>query len=172
MTLPFIVDPELDLSQFTEIVPSFPNWERSFISGTNSYLFQMKHFVHFTRKSLFLTEVCFLNMAEGPPGHVHGGASAALIDEVMGISVWHQGDFCVTQKLELHYGRLLPLQQSAWVYTEIVSDNTKTLEVHATIYTNTATGKSKKEKIPHVSALGIFHRLNAEQIARFQTSNT
>ena len=28
---------------------------------------------------------------EGPPGHMHGGFSAALLDEVMGLAVWHSG---------------------------------------------------------------------------------
>jgi acyl-coenzyme A thioesterase PaaI-like protein len=160
MGLPYIVTPDYDFSHFTKILPKFPNWEKSFVSGKESPLFQLEHFIHSERPTLVLTTVKFLAHALGPPGNVHGGATAALADEVMGISVWHHGDKCVTQALELRYGRMLPLADEATVFTEVVLDEGKTLEVYSTIY-----GKSKT---PHVSARGVFHRLSAEQLAQLK----
>ena len=166
MKLPFLVAPEKDLSGFTPIQPSFPNWEKSFVSGSNSPLYNVSHFIHSVRKTLVLSRVSFLEKALGPPGNVHGGATAGLVDEIMGIAVWHQDEPCVTQKLEMHYGKLLPLYGEAFVYTEIVSSATKTLEVHSTIYS----GILDKQETPHVSAQGVFHRLSAEQLARFKNN--
>ena len=160
MKLPFLVLPEHDFSHFTPITPRFPNWEESFVSGPGSPLYQVEHFIHDHRKSLVFTRVKFLEKALGPPGSVHGGATAGLVDELMGIAVWHQGDPCVTQKLELHYGKLLPLLDEAQVFTEVLSATAKTLEVHSTVY--------GQGNVPHVSAQGIFHRLSAEQLAKFK----
>ena len=160
MHLPYLVNPESDLSQFSVIVPRFPNWEKSFVSGPGSPLYEVTHFAHSIRKTLVLSRVKFLEKALGPPGHVHGGATAGLLDEIMGITVWHQGEACVTQKLEFHYGKLLPLNDEASVFTEIVSNAPKTFEVISTIY--------GKNKTPYVSAQGVFHRLSAEQLAKFK----
>jgi len=164
MKLPYVVAPETDLSHFTKIQPRFPNWEKSFVSGPNSPLYDVEHFIHDVRKTLVLTRVKFLEKALGPPGNVHGGATAGLLDELMGVAVWHQGEPCVTQKLEVHYGILLPLDEEAMIYTEIVSQATKTLEVHSTIY-----GTNGQ---PYVTSQGIFHRLSAEQLAKLKSKFT
>jgi hypothetical protein len=161
MKLPFIVEPEHDFTHFSVIEPRFPNWQKSFVSGSQSPLYQVKHLIHDVRQTLVLTKVKFLGLALGPPGNVHGGATAGLLDEVMGIAVWHQNETCVTQKLEVHYGIMLPLDDEAMIYTEIVSKAAKTLEVHSTIY--------GKNGFPYVTSQGIFHRLSPEQLAKLKT---
>jgi len=162
MILPYLVAPDYDFDHFSPIQPKFPNWEKSFVSGKDSPLFKVSHFIHNARRTLVLTRVTFLSQALGPPGNVHGGATAGLIDEVMGVTVWHQNEKCVTEKLELHYGKMLPLQDEAFVFTEIASRETKTLEVHSSVY--------GKNKTPHVSARGVFHVLSAEQLARLRVA--
>ena len=156
----YLVPADFDFTQFELIEPRFLNWDKSFVSGIHSPLFRVKHFLHTQRKTLILTRVHFLEQALGPPGHVHGGATAGLIDETMGIAVWHQSLMCVTQKLEVHYSKMLKLQEEAFVFTEIVATHEKTVEVHATIYGN--------EKTPHVSAQGVFHRLRPEQLNKLK----
>lgn len=106
-----------------------------------------------------LTRVTFFPISEGPPGHVHGGASAGLLDEVLGVAVWHGQYASVTQNLSLHYGRALPLNQVAYVMTEIKNVSEKTVIVEGTIY--------DQEKTPYVSAQGAFHRLTLDQLQRF-----
>lgn len=46
---------------------------------------------------------------EGPPGHVHGGLSATLLDEAMGIAVWEMGRQVVSVNLNVTYKRAVPL---------------------------------------------------------------
>ncbi len=46
---------------------------------------------------------------QGPPGHAHGGASAAILDEAMGAAVWAAGLRVMAVNLEIDYRHPLPL---------------------------------------------------------------
>lgn len=148
-------------NQATVISPPFPNWQRSFISGTDSPLFVIEHRIGTTNPHVLLSRVTFKPKAEGPPNHVHGGASAALIDESMGIAVWHNQFVCLTQNLDLTYLRALPLTTVAYMWNEISKISEKTIEVHCTIF--------DEKKTPYVSAQGVFHRLTLDQLKKFAT---
>ncbi|MCA1900186.1 MAG: PaaI family thioesterase [Chloroflexi bacterium] len=53
-----------------------------------------------------------LNEAQqGPPGYAHGGASAAILDEAMGLVVWAAGHKVAAVNLEINYHKPLPLRQ-------------------------------------------------------------
>jgi len=56
---------------------------------------------------------------QGPPGHAHGGASAAVIDEAMGAVVWQSGHRALLAHIELDYKLPVPLnapvRAEAWV---------------------------------------------------------
>lgn len=54
-------------------------------------------------------EFTFNLAQQGPPDHVHGGASAAVLDEAMGAAVWVAGLQVVAARLEVDYKRPLPL---------------------------------------------------------------
>ena len=59
-----------------------------------------------------LTSEFTLNEAhQGPPGHSHGGASAAILDEAMGLVVWALGHKVAAVNLEINYHKPLPLLQ-------------------------------------------------------------
>lgn len=57
--------------------------------------------------------------AEGPPGHVHGGALAALLDECMGMAALATGRVCVAARLEVDFRAMLPLGEAVTVETEV-----------------------------------------------------
>lgn len=156
----FLVDASPAPDTFKRILPRFPNWEKSFVSGPDSPLYETSHWENPDDSTLVLTLAKFKGAALGPPGHVHGGATAGIIDEVMGICVWHQGVKGVTQELELRYLKPVPLQIEAMIYTRIFKMNEKTVEVHSTLY--------DQKKTPRVSARGVFHRLSDEQLAKFK----
>jgi uncharacterized protein (TIGR00369 family) len=56
---------------------------------------------------------------QGPPGHSHGGASAAILDEAMGLVVWAAGHKVAAVNLEINYHRPLPLMQPLIVEARI-----------------------------------------------------
>ena len=47
--------------------------------------------------------------SQGPPGHAHGGASAALLDEAMGFCCWLAGHRVVAAHIEIDFRRMVPL---------------------------------------------------------------
>ncbi len=53
-----------------------------------------------------------LNLAQqGPPRLAHGGASAAILDEAMGLAVWAAGLKVAAVNLVIDYRKPLPLEQ-------------------------------------------------------------
>ena len=142
----------------TLINPSFPNWNKSFVSGQESPLFEVEHRIALDPVEL-LSLVWFKPSAEGPPAHVHGGATAALIDEVMGILVWNQNMPVVTKKLEVEYRLPLPLKEEAQLSTVIEEITDKNVRVRTNLFCN--------KKTPCVVAHGVFHRLTENQLKNF-----
>jgi acyl-coenzyme A thioesterase PaaI-like protein len=60
---------------------------------------------------------------QGPPGHVHGGAMAAVFDEVLGLAAWTAGYPIVTGNLNVSFRNLLPIQHVATVVSTVESVN-------------------------------------------------
>lgn len=59
-----------------------------------------------------LTSEFSLNKAQqGPPGLAHGGASAAILDEAMGLVVWAAGLKVAAVNLNVNYHKPVPLNQ-------------------------------------------------------------
>jgi uncharacterized protein (TIGR00369 family) len=56
---------------------------------------------------------------QGPPGHAHGGASAALLDDAMGSAVWYAGHMVMAVNININFRRPVPLHVPlriiAWV---------------------------------------------------------
>ncbi len=59
---------------------------------------------HVIRADFSLTEA-----QQGPPGFVHGGASAAILDEALGASIWNAGYNVAVVNLNITYKAPLPL---------------------------------------------------------------
>lgn len=63
------------------------------------------------RNIIFSEFILDLNQ-QGPPGYAHGGASAAILDEGMGVALWRAGFNVAVVKLEMNFKQPLPLGQS------------------------------------------------------------
>jgi len=89
-----------------------------FVCGTsNPHSIGVSWYVHDDGR---LTSEFTLNEAQqGPPGHAHGGASAALLDEAMGLVVWAAGLKVASVNLEINYHKPVPLQQPLTLETRI-----------------------------------------------------
>jgi len=57
------------------------------------------------------TEFTLNYLYEGPPGLVHGGISALILDQLLGLASNHNGTPGLTATLELRYRRRTPLNQ-------------------------------------------------------------
>ena len=70
---------------------------------------------------------------EGPPGHSHGGAMAAVLDEVLGLAAWAAGFPIVVGNLNINFRNLLPLEQVVTVESDVVSVDGRKVLVHGRI---------------------------------------
>ena len=52
---------------------------------------------------------------EGPPWHAHGGSSAALLDEAMGIRAWMTGKSVLAGRIQVNFRAPLPLGRICWL---------------------------------------------------------
>jgi len=57
------------------------------------------------------SEFTLTEAQQGPPGHAHGGASAAILDEAMGLVVWAAGYKVAAVNIDINYHKPLPLNQ-------------------------------------------------------------
>ena len=67
-----------------------------------------------------VAEVILTVAQQGPPGYAHGGASAALLDEAMGMAVWLAGHRVVSVHVEADYRKPVPLGQPVRVVGRMV----------------------------------------------------
>jgi acyl-coenzyme A thioesterase PaaI-like protein len=58
---------------------------------------------------IMTSEFTLTEAQQGPPEHAHGGASAAILDEAMGLVVWAAGHKVAAVNLEINYHKPLPL---------------------------------------------------------------
>ena len=70
---------------------------------------------------------------EGPPGHSHGGAMAAVLDEVLGLAAWTADYAIVVGNLNISFRNLLPLGAVVTVESTVVSAQGRKVMVHGKI---------------------------------------
>jgi uncharacterized protein (TIGR00369 family) len=96
--------------------------------------------------------------AEGPPGHAHGGAMAALLDEAMGVACWAAGHRVLAKELNVAFRRPLPLLSVATLECAVVVVDDRTLSTTGRLFL--PSGDVCAE------ARGTFAALPAERLAR------
>ena len=69
----------------------------------------------------------------GPPGHVHGGAMAATLDEAMGAACWMNGHPVVAATITISFLEMLPVQTETIVEATIVSIDGRKIQLRATL---------------------------------------
>ncbi len=57
------------------------------------------------------TEFTLTEAHQGPPGYAHGGSSAAVLDEAMGLVVWAAGHKVAAVNIDINYRKPVPLNQ-------------------------------------------------------------
>ena len=55
------------------------------------------------------TEVKLTIKQQGPLGHIHGGASAAVLDEIIGVAIWRKGYNVAVVNLDIRFKRAIPV---------------------------------------------------------------
>src|SRR6478609_1695902 len=75
----------------------------------------------------------------GPPGHVHGGAMAATLDEAMGAAAWMNHHHCVAATIKISFLEMLPVESETIV--EAAIDRVEGRKIHLSATLKSLTGK-------------------------------
>jgi acyl-coenzyme A thioesterase PaaI-like protein len=107
--------------------------EDTFVSGDRTgHRFRVRYY-RVGQSAHLLGKILFGAGAQGPPGHVHGGAMAAILDEAMGGVAWMGGHPVVAANLEVAFRRMLPLSTPCVVEAEIVAVDGRKITTRGTV---------------------------------------
>lgn len=98
---------------------------------------------------------------EGPPGHVHGGISAYVLDEAMGIAAWIAGYPSVATEINVKLFEMTPQGKELQIEASVVQVEDRNVKVRAKLF-----DKSKT----YSESTGTFHRVQRNQLERFLQS--
>jgi uncharacterized protein (TIGR00369 family) len=105
--------------------------------------------------------VCFVEVVarfEGPPGYVHGGVIATLLDEAMSKSVRALGVPAMTRSMEVDYRRPVPVGEPLRIEGRLVESLDRSHRTEARILDRAGTVLA--------SAKGIFAQVRASRLQR------
>jgi acyl-coenzyme A thioesterase PaaI-like protein len=106
-----------------------------------------------------LAQVWFGPRTAGPPGHVHGGCQAAVLDEMMGSTAWHWGFKVVAGTIEIQFLEMIPLLHSYSVRGQILGVEGRKVFIEASIFIG--------DKI-YAQSKGIFIQLKDESLKKLK----
>jgi len=109
-------------------------------------------------------KVWFGPLTEGPPGHAHGGAMAAVLDESMGFGAWISGHAVVAAKITVEFKQLLPLGSE--VLLEAWVDSAAGKKVHMRAHLLAPDGK------PYSRSEGLFIILGTQKFGELAAAVT
>jgi len=70
---------------------------------------------------------------QGPPGHVHGGSLAAVLDEAMGGAAWLAGHMVVAAQITVSYKEMLPLETCCLVESRVANVDGRKVRTEAEV---------------------------------------
>lgn len=102
-------------SGWVPVVP-FPSAEGTFLADGDRV--RLAYFRIPDQPTLF-AKAWFGRKTMGPPGHVHGGAMAATLDEAMGAVCWMNGLKVVAATITISFVEMLPIETETTVEATI-----------------------------------------------------
>lgn len=84
-------------------------------------------------ESTLYAKAWFGKKTMGPPGHVHGGAMAATLDEAMGAVAWMNQHRCVAATITISFLAMLPIESETTVEARIERVEGRKIHLRATL---------------------------------------
>ena len=135
--------------------PLTPFWEvlgtRSFVSSDDGDRIRVRYYAGAGRT---WARAWFGPGAEGPPGHAHGGALAALLDEAMGMAALAAGRVVVAGRIEVDFRDMVPLGEVVTAEVALGEAVGKKTPVRAVLH--------GPDGEPACEATGLFVEIGAE----------
>ncbi|MBC7659644.1 MAG: PaaI family thioesterase [Chitinophagaceae bacterium] len=137
----------------------YVKWIRSFVSGDPEGERIRLRFYKGPEDKVLWGRVWFGPAAEGPPGHAHGGAQAAVLDELLGGTAFIYGHVVVALNLQTDFMGFVPLQTELVLRGEILRTEGRKIYTIGTIQDVAGTILARGQI--------LFLELNDDQRARF-----
>jgi acyl-coenzyme A thioesterase PaaI-like protein len=99
-----------------EPVVPFPSQDETFLSEGDRV--RLAYFRK-PKEPVLYAKAWFGTKTMGPPGHVHGGAMAATLDEAMGAVCWMNGHRVVAATITISFLAMLPIETETIVEATI-----------------------------------------------------
>jgi acyl-coenzyme A thioesterase PaaI-like protein len=119
-----------------EPVVPFPSPDGTFLSDGDRV--RLAYFRNPSSPTLY-AKAWFGKGTMGPPGHVHGGAMAATLDEAMGAAAWMNNHHCVAATIKISFLEMLPVESETIV--EAAIDRVEGRKIHLSAMLKSLTGK-------------------------------
>lgn len=108
----------------------FPSPEGTFLAESDHV--RLAYFRKPDQPTLF-AKAWFGPKTMGPPGHVHGGAMAATLDDAMGAAAWMNDHKCVAATITINFVAMLPIGTETIVEASIDRRDGRKLHLKATL---------------------------------------
>lgn len=136
-----------------EPVVPFPSAEGTFLADGDRV--RLAYFRKIGEPTLY-AKAWFGKHTMGPPGHVHGGAMAATLDEAMGAAAWMNDFQSVAATIKISFLAMLPLETETTVEARI--DRVEGRKIHLRATLTDPSGKVVAE------GTGLFVVLREDQL--------
>lgn len=113
-----------------EPVEPFPSPEDTFLSDGDRV--RLAYFRKPSEPDLY-AKAWFGAKTMGPPGHVHGGAMAATLDEAMGAVCWMNGHKVVAATITISFLAMLPIETETIVEARIDRIDGRKIQLRSSI---------------------------------------
>lgn len=137
-------------------VEPFPSSEDTFLADGDRV--RLAYFRKPNEPALY-AKAWFGKRTTGPPGHVHGGAMAATLDEAMGAAAWMNDFQCVAATIGISFLALLPIESETIVEAHI--DRVEGRKIHLRSTLTDLSGRVVAE------GTGLFIVLRDDQLLAF-----
>ena len=91
---------------------------------------------------------------QGPLGHIHGGASAAVLDEAIGVAIWRAGYNVAVVNLDVQFRKAIPVDTTVTVRARMICKEGRkvfgTGEIYLPDGSVSVSGKGVYVEAPHL----------------------
>lgn len=103
---------------------------------------------------------------QGPPGHAHGGAVSAVLDEALGAAAWADGHRVVVARLSVDFREMVPLGTDATFETWVERVDGRKVRTRGRLLDSGGLLLAEGEALCVVLASGHLERIAAARAAR------
>lgn len=109
---------------------------------------------------LLLAEITFTELCQGPPGHAHGGSTAAALDELMGGAGWINLHPVLARHIDVDFLAPVPIGTLLFGVGALLRKDGRKIHARAALCSG--------EGVPLARSRGLFIELSDEQMQSFK----